>query len=358
MEKSENPRMDREELATFSQVLFPVVPEVVKFNGFNLLDWSQYIELILESKGLVHHLKEEIDPESPKYRAWKKEDAGVHAWLLGSMAGDRFRKYLYLKTAKSIWDHLHKSNVRESHAWRIFELVTRATILVQGEMSAAEFAEELQAIWREIDHLRPIKNPEEWQATLQDRMFRFLMGLNKEYEGLRSQILNREHIPDLEEAIQLVIDEERRRAYRNDKEETGAGFMVKTKQQQKSTSEGQFLKYQKKQGDEAPEQKGHGSKQQGKFNLYCSYCKRKNHTKDNCWILHGRPPKPAQAYVSDARESESDDEAEQGQAPNKTSSKITAEDYATLKEEFEKLKTMISSTSMARAVTEPEDFTF
>lgn len=36
------------------------------------------------------------------------------------------------------------------------------------------------------------------------------MGLNLEYEFLRSQILNREKVPSLEESIQIVVEEETR----------------------------------------------------------------------------------------------------------------------------------------------------
>ncbi|XP_078427995.1 uncharacterized protein LOC144700472 [Wolffia australiana] len=195
---------------TLNQVIFPIVDETFNFNSFNLLDWSKYVEMVLESRGLDDHFTHEVDPSNSRYKAWKREDANVCQWLLSSMAGDRFRKYLYLKTPKKIWDHQQKSNMRKSHTWRIFELVTKATTLVQGEMSVAEYAEELKTLWLAIDHFRPIKNPEEWQSTLQDRMFRFLMGMNKEYESLWSQILNHERVPNLEEAIHIVLDEESR----------------------------------------------------------------------------------------------------------------------------------------------------
>ena len=86
----------------------------------------------------------------------------------------------------------------------------KASTLVQGDMSVAEYAEELQSTWLAIDHFQPIKNPYEWQSALQNRMFRFFMGLNPECEKLRSQLLNRERVPTLEEAILAVLDEEKR----------------------------------------------------------------------------------------------------------------------------------------------------
>ncbi|CAA6667090.1 unnamed protein product [Spirodela intermedia] len=56
---------------------------------------------------------------------------------------------------------------------------------------------------KEIDHYRPIKNPdtEEQNYIMKDRLYKFLMGLNLEYETLVNQILAQEIVPDIKEAI-------------------------------------------------------------------------------------------------------------------------------------------------------------
>ena len=71
-------------------VLFPPIQEDIKFNGFNLEDWSEYVEMILESPGLDEHLWSEVEPGQPKYQIWRREDSNVSSWLLSSLAGNRF----------------------------------------------------------------------------------------------------------------------------------------------------------------------------------------------------------------------------------------------------------------------------
>ena len=71
-------------------VLFPPIPEDIKFNGFNLEDWSKYVEMILESRGLDEHLQSEVEPGQPRYQIWRREDSNVRSWLLSSLAGIGF----------------------------------------------------------------------------------------------------------------------------------------------------------------------------------------------------------------------------------------------------------------------------
>ena len=80
----------------------------------------------------------------------------------------------------------------------------------QGEDSIMVYACHLKAIWREIDHFWPVANPQSVERgyALKQRLFTFLMGLNPMYEGVLVPILNREKIPDLENAIGMIADEE------------------------------------------------------------------------------------------------------------------------------------------------------
>ena len=129
----------------------------------------------------------------------------------------------------------------------------KASTLVQGDMPVAEYVEELQSTWLAIDHFQPIKNPDEWQSTLQNPMFRFLMGLNPEYELLRNQLLNRERVPTLEEAILSVLDEEKRRKIvpGAERDEVKAGLLARSKPVK--GGEADLGKHPKRQGDDTPD---------------------------------------------------------------------------------------------------------
>ncbi|CAA6670522.1 unnamed protein product [Spirodela intermedia] len=71
---------------------------------------------------------------------------------------------------------------------------------------------------REIDHYRPIKNRDiqERNYIMKDRLYKFLMGLNLDYETIVNQILAREVVPNIEEAITLARQKEKTRNLRND----------------------------------------------------------------------------------------------------------------------------------------------
>ena len=72
--------------------------------------------------------------------------------FLESMAGERFKKFMFFKTAKGIWDHVHKSSSIRGIDWRVYCLVTRAIKLVQGNRTVEEYATDLMVIWIEINH--------------------------------------------------------------------------------------------------------------------------------------------------------------------------------------------------------------
>lgn len=91
----------------------------------------------------------------------------------------------------------------------LYELVTKAITLIEGEIFVMEYANDLHVIWSEIGHYKSIKNPNsiKWDYTLWNRLFKFMMGLNSEYEVLR-QILNHQKVPNLEEAFYIIMEED------------------------------------------------------------------------------------------------------------------------------------------------------
>ena len=141
--KGKDPTLQERE--RISQISFPIIPYSLRYDGLNLMHWSQYIELILNGCGLKDHLTKTINPKDPGYQIWKKEDSPVHAWLLGSTAGERLKKFMFLKTAKGIWDHVHKSSSTRGIYWRVYCLVVRDTNLVQGNKTMEEYATDLTA---------------------------------------------------------------------------------------------------------------------------------------------------------------------------------------------------------------------
>ena len=115
------------------------------------------------------------------------------------------------------------------------------------------------------------------------------MGLNIEYEPLRSQILNQEKVPSIEEFINIVLEEESRMKLVPNAPKEEASVILATK--------GKIHVLEEK----AP-QLGSGGKQQKFENLFCVYCKKWNHTKETCFKLKNRNQRQAHAATAQVDE--------------------------------------------------------
>ena len=111
---------------------------------------------------------------------------------------------------KEMWDDIQKYSEEQTHDWFIYQLNVRASEARQGNDNVLQYASKLKAIWREIDYLWPTQNPQsvERQCILNQHLFTFLMGLNLVYESVRSQLLHREKLLNLEEAIGAMRKDE------------------------------------------------------------------------------------------------------------------------------------------------------
>nr|CAN67274.1 hypothetical protein VITISV_042513 [Vitis vinifera] len=83
-------------------------------------------------------------------------------------------------------------------AAQVYEVKVKTIAAKQGSKTVIEYANQLKALWQELDHYRVIKTkcPED-AAVLkdfieQDRVYDFLVGLNPEFDQVRIQILGSE----------------------------------------------------------------------------------------------------------------------------------------------------------------------
>ncbi|KAL9686407.1 hypothetical protein QQ045_023865 [Rhodiola kirilowii] len=107
-----------------------------------------------------------------------------------------------------------------------------------------------------------------------NRVFKFLAGLNVEFNEVRGRILGRNLIPPIGEVFSEVRREESRRRVMLGKKSVAVHSPV----------EGSSLVVPQVSRKTSSHQKG-GDKAQP----ICDYCGRKWHTRDNCYKLHRRP---------------------------------------------------------------------
>ncbi|KAF3791705.1 hypothetical protein EJ110_NYTH13712 [Nymphaea thermarum] len=158
----------------------------------------------------------------------------------------------------------------------------------QGDLSVAAFYAALKTKWKELDyHVNDEWNCGSdhslyWEKEWMDRTFLFLGGLRDEFESIRSQILNGDEIPGIEEVYARVESEEQRR---------------------------QVMHFDTGHGPSAFVSRASGTGQRPARR--CTHCNKLGHSVDFCWDIHpekrlvrGRPPSGRRSSsVSDSSQS-------------------------------------------------------
>ena len=137
----------------------PKLAERYRFEGLNLLQWSSYVDMILRDQRLNHHLTNQPPcSKDPSYACWRKEEDTIQLWLLENLSPKISDRYLYMKTVETLWEKARQAHSKEHDQSQIYRLVQKSILLMQGDRSVTEYAGELECIWSEIDHYRPVLN--------------------------------------------------------------------------------------------------------------------------------------------------------------------------------------------------------
>ncbi|XP_073226873.1 uncharacterized protein [Cicer arietinum] len=248
--------------------------EIQKLNGKNYVEWSQTARLILNGKGIYGFLTGEVQMPAttdPKYRFWKSENSVIIAWLLSNMESTIKKPFMFLPTAKEVWEAVKETYSDIQNSSQIFDLKSRLWHTKQGDRDVTTYYNELMTLWQELD----LCYDDHWKCCEDsvlflkrqenDRVFMFLVGLNKRLDEVRGRILGKIPLPSLREAFSEVRREEARQ-----------GVMMG-----KSPSVGEVE-------SSALVTKNEDGKSAGK-KPWCEHCKRPGHTRDTCWKLHGKP---------------------------------------------------------------------
>ena len=144
-------------------------------------------------KTIVYALvKKEPPSDDPSYRKWVcRRNSPVVSWLIHSMEPEISRNYIFLDTAKEIWDAVSVTYSQIGNMAQVYELKRRIHEAEQGEKSVSSYFNMLQGLWKELDHYQ------NFQAECSDgclRRFRNFLSKNASlisYDGL-----NQERRPD------------------------------------------------------------------------------------------------------------------------------------------------------------------
>ena len=250
-----------------------------KLNEKIYLEWSQFVKTYLKGKWRLNHILGTGPKKGdPTFEEWDKDDSMIMSWLWDSVDPAISDTYMFLTTAKEIWDSIRQTYSKARDVAQVYEIKVKTSATKQGSKTVTEYANSLKNLWGKLNHYQVFEMKcSEDTAILKnfiekDRVYDFLVGLNLEFDQVRVQILGREETPSLEETISLIRVKESRSGIML-KPQTLEGSALVTKNEQTQTQE-------KRKADLLTV-----SRRDNKDNLW----KNPRHTRERCWKLNGKP---------------------------------------------------------------------
>ncbi|KAL3530599.1 hypothetical protein ACH5RR_009921 [Cinchona calisaya] len=191
-----------------------------KLNGNNYLQWSQSIKMFMCGRGKDEYLTGEIVPpkaDDPNYRAWKVQNNLIMSWLVNSTTNDIGENFLLYDTAQEIWEAAKELYSSKENTSKIFEIESVLHDLRQGELNVPQYYGILTRYWQQLDvfeeyHWECPNDARRFKEIVEKkRIFKFLMGLNKNLDEDRGRILGMKPSPSIREVFSEVRKEESRK---------------------------------------------------------------------------------------------------------------------------------------------------
>ncbi|KAL5747461.1 hypothetical protein ACOSQ2_024758 [Xanthoceras sorbifolium] len=215
-------------------------------------------------------------------------------WLVNSMTEDISGNYMFYSTAKELWDNVNQMYSDLGNQSQVYELTLKLGDIRQGNDNVTKYFNSLKRLWQDLD----LFNDYEWKS-IEDanynkktveahRIYKFLAGLNVEFDEVRGRIIGRSPLPPIGEVFAKVRREESRRSVMLGK--SGSSGTVETSALLVLETAANKAEHHYKKSDEKPR-------------AWCDFCNRPRHTRETCWKLHGKPAnwkssRPSRAVAS------------------------------------------------------------
>jgi hypothetical protein len=122
----------------------------VKLDGLNYLAWSQSALLSIKRRGKMGHLNgriKEPQPDDPTYDRWEAKNSNIMSLILHSMQPEINQEYLFLHSAKEVWDATAQTYSKVGNVALKYDLKRRIHSLTQGDWLVATYFYKLRSLW-------------------------------------------------------------------------------------------------------------------------------------------------------------------------------------------------------------------
>ncbi|XP_075648679.1 uncharacterized protein LOC142619466 [Castanea sativa] len=246
----------------------------------NYQSWSRAMVLALTAKkkiGFVNGKIEKPEIDSSVYEDWESCNTMVLSWLINSMHVDVSSSIMYCETTREMWLELQRVFSQENGP-KIYNLQQEISQITQCQLSVTEYYSKFKKLWDQFLHYEPLPactcGAMKILRTAHEKSYvmRFLMGLNENFETVRSHILMLEPFPSMSKVYALILQEESHK---------GIGHGQGSTFTPKPNSVAMYVNTRGNSGSKG------GPK---KDRPLCTHCNMLGHMVDKCYKLHGYPP--------------------------------------------------------------------
>ncbi|XP_074556441.1 uncharacterized protein LOC141812295 [Curcuma longa] len=253
----------------------------IRLNGDNFLRWSQSVRMYIRGQGKIGYItgdKKAPAVNDPLHAVWDAENSMVMTWLVNSMEEDISTNYMCYPTAKELWDNVSQMYSDLGNQSQVFELTLKLGEIRQGEDSVTKYFNSLKRLWQDLDlfstyEWKSVDDCNHHKKTMEDdRIYKFLAGLNIEFDEVRGRIIGRPPLPSIGEVFAEVRREESRRSVMLGKKSIGESIETSALF---TDATSKAANYQRRSDD--------------KPRVWCDFCNKPRHTRETCWKIHGKP---------------------------------------------------------------------
>ncbi|XP_071935889.1 uncharacterized protein [Coffea arabica] len=287
-------------IVTSTNIMPMVMPQITnwKLNDTNYQQWSKAVKIYLTGLGKQRYLTDDSPTEDSKKLMWIQEDAQILGAIWSSMEPRIAYMCSHCETTKEVWDYvrlLYCSNLS-----RMFDISLEYFQLQQDNKTVTEYFADLKRVSEELNVVMPLSSDIKVMQRQREQMLvlKFLAGLKPEFEPIKSQILAGEQLPSFAEAYARVL----RSASKDNAQ--GDGALINDKSALiANNNRTEQLNFGR--GSRGGRSRGGRGGRGGRGTRECNHCGLKNHTRDTCWDLNGKPHRFVNTVTTDQTESSS-----------------------------------------------------
>ncbi|XP_010436806.1 PREDICTED: uncharacterized protein LOC104720623 [Camelina sativa] len=250
-------------------------------DGTNYNSWSIAMRISLDAKNKLSF----IDGSLPRscdsdydFKIWSRCNSMVKSWILNVVSKEIYDNILYYQDAAEMWDDLF-TRFKVNNLPRRYQLEQAVMTLRQGQLDLSSYFTKKKTLWEQLantksrnvkkcdcDHVKELLEEADTSRVIQ-----FLMGMNDEFNSIRSHILNMKPRPGLNEIYNMLDQDESQRL---------VGVSSRPKPPPTAFQSQAVIP------DQNSILMAQGNFQKPK----CSHCSRVGLTTDKCYKIHGYPP--------------------------------------------------------------------